>query len=68
MMWIIHGYHPYPQKSIHHPWIFIRMHLDASMVVPNVLPLLTSVPSPGITPTANNFYTNGLTVRATLTV
>jgi hypothetical protein len=34
MMWIIHGYHPYPQEFIHHPWIFIQMHPDASMVVP----------------------------------
>jgi hypothetical protein len=35
MMWIIHGYHPYPQEFIHHPWIFTRMHPDASMVVPS---------------------------------
>jgi hypothetical protein len=30
----IHGYHPYPPKFIHHPRIFIRIHPDASTVVP----------------------------------
>src|ERR1700733_9994965 len=30
----IHGYYPYPRNFIHHPWIFIRIHPDTSMVVP----------------------------------
>src|SRR5271168_93737 len=40
MMWMIHGYHPYPQEFIHHPQTFIRMHPDASMVVPNLVIIL----------------------------
>jgi hypothetical protein len=39
MMWIIHGYHPYPQEFIHHPRIFTWMHPDGSMVVPSTLSL-----------------------------
>jgi hypothetical protein len=46
MMWIIHGYHPYPQEFIHHPRIFTWMHPDAKLYTPPPVPGRI-LPSPG---------------------
>jgi hypothetical protein len=36
----IHGFIHNPHVFIHHPWINIRIHPDASMVVPNQFPFI----------------------------